>query len=73
MNNADFSIEKNFPFKERYRVQFRWEMFNVFNRATFGVPDNTVTTAPLARSPILWGPAQELADPNSPRSAIRRE
>ena len=43
VNNADFSIEKNFPFKERYRVQFRWEMFNVFNRATFGVPDNTVT------------------------------
>ena len=37
-NVADLGISKNFPFKERYRVQFRWEMFNAFNRPHFGNP-----------------------------------
>jgi carboxypeptidase family protein len=31
-------IAKNFPLKERARLQFRWEMFNAFNRANFGNP-----------------------------------
>ncbi|MCI0624960.1 MAG: hypothetical protein L0387_25525 [Acidobacteria bacterium] len=26
--------------KERYRVQFRWQMFNAFNRARFSNPRN---------------------------------
>jgi hypothetical protein len=39
-NVADLGISKNFPFKERYRVQFRWEMFNAFNRAHFNAPSN---------------------------------
>ncbi len=39
-NVADLGIAKNFPFKERYRVQFRWEMFNAFNRAHFSTPAN---------------------------------
>jgi hypothetical protein len=41
-NNVDLSIMKNFPFHERYRFQFRWEMFNAFNRTWFAQPDNTV-------------------------------
>ena len=32
---------KNFRFKERYRVQFRGEMFNAFNRPNFGIPGTT--------------------------------
>jgi hypothetical protein len=43
-NNADLGISKNFPFKERYRVQFRWEMFNAFNRAWFSNPGNNPTS-----------------------------
>jgi hypothetical protein len=39
-NVADLGISKNFPFKERYRIQFRWEMFNAFNRAHFSTPAN---------------------------------
>jgi hypothetical protein len=38
-NNADLMFGKNFRFRERYGVQFRWEMFNAFNRTTFGNPD----------------------------------
>ncbi len=34
-NNVDFSIVKNWHFKERYSIQFRGEMFNVFNHANF--------------------------------------
>jgi Carboxypeptidase regulatory-like domain len=39
-NVADLGISKNFPFKERYRIQFRWEMFNAFNRPHFSNPSN---------------------------------
>jgi hypothetical protein len=39
-NVADLGVSKNFPFKERYRIQFRWEMFNAFNRAHFSTPAN---------------------------------
>ena len=28
----NFSIAKSFPIKESLRVDFRWEMFNAFNR-----------------------------------------
>lgn len=40
VNNVDMAIVKNFPFKERYSVQFRWEMFNAFNYVQFGGPIN---------------------------------
>ena len=41
-NNLDVQFSKNFPFRERYRVQFRWEMFNALNRTEFSTPDATV-------------------------------
>lgn len=36
--NFDFSLVKNFDFGESKFVQFRGEVFNVFNHADFGVP-----------------------------------
>jgi hypothetical protein len=39
IDTFDLGIDKNFPFRERYNVQFRWEMFNAFNHPTFGGPD----------------------------------
>ncbi len=35
----DFSIFKNFNFKERYTLQFRTEIFNVFNHPNFNAPN----------------------------------
>lgn len=35
ITNIDFSMAKNWRFKERYGVQFRAEFFNVFNHANF--------------------------------------
>jgi hypothetical protein len=36
--NVDFSVFKNFTFKERYSAQFRLEMFNLFNHPIFANP-----------------------------------
>lgn len=44
VNNVDMGINKNFPFGDHYRVQFRWEMFNALNRPTFDLPNTTVTS-----------------------------
>jgi hypothetical protein len=41
--NTDFSIMKNFPIREQLQLQFRTEMFNVFNQVNFYNPDSTVT------------------------------
>jgi hypothetical protein len=39
INTADAAIIKNWQF-ERYGLQFRWEMFNAFNHASFGLPNS---------------------------------
>jgi hypothetical protein len=40
--NFDLAILRNFRFKERYRLQFRCEMFNAFNTPHFGVPGSAL-------------------------------
>src|SRR5262249_7761736 len=41
INNVDFSVVKNWRLKESYGLQFRAEMFNVFNHPNFiGVDNN---------------------------------
>jgi hypothetical protein len=54
---VDFSLSKRFPI-EMARVEFRWEVFNLFNHANFGTPDlnisnrtvGTITSADDGRS-----------------------
>jgi hypothetical protein len=40
--NFDFSLFKEFPVWEHGKVQFRGELFNLFNHPNFNNPDNTV-------------------------------
>ena len=40
--NVDLGVHRDFPFSERYRAQFRWEMFNTFNHANFNNPISTI-------------------------------
>ncbi len=42
LSQWDLSIVKNTRIKERLTVQFRWEMFNLLNRANFGLLRNNV-------------------------------
>jgi hypothetical protein len=39
LTTVDFSTFKNFSFKERYKVQFRAEFFNIMNHANFAAPN----------------------------------
>ncbi len=41
-NNVDFSVFKNFTFKERYSAQFRVEFFNLFNHPNYANPYGSV-------------------------------
>ena len=43
--NVDFGLQREFPFGESKRVQFRWEMFNAFNRANFTTPNSSIGNA----------------------------
>jgi hypothetical protein len=43
--NLDFSLFKNFPFRERYQFQFRAEAFNLTNTPVFGAPGTTINGA----------------------------
>jgi hypothetical protein len=43
--NYDFSLAKKTQIVERFKLEFRAEVFNLFNRVQFGVPNTSVTTA----------------------------
>ncbi len=48
LSTTDFAILKDFVFKERYKVQFRSELFNLFNQVNFNSVDVTVIDGPGA-------------------------
>jgi hypothetical protein len=48
-NNVDFSVMKTTSLGERWRVQFRAEIFDLFNHANFGRPGTTVGTPAFGR------------------------
>ncbi len=43
VRTMDASFIKNFSVHERYKAQFRWEMFNALNTPSYGQPDNNPT------------------------------
>ncbi len=44
--SLDFSLFKNIRFTEKMRLQFRWEVFNLFNTPQFAVPNAALSSAP---------------------------
>jgi hypothetical protein len=43
--NVDFSVFKEFKFKERFGAEFRWEIFNLFNHANIANPYGSSNTS----------------------------
>jgi hypothetical protein len=54
LRNVDFSAFKDFAFTERYRLQFRTEIFNLFNTPQFYFPDSTFGDANFGRVTSTW-------------------
>jgi hypothetical protein len=53
INNWDLSVFKNFPVRERVKLQLRWEMYNAFNHASFqGVNTSATFAGPGAASQV---------------------
>jgi hypothetical protein len=48
-NSTDFSIIKDFLFREPYKLQFRSEFFNAFNQVNFNNVSTTVTSGAFGR------------------------
>jgi hypothetical protein len=38
----DAGIAKNWIYRERYKLQFRWEAFNAFNHVVYGIPTTDI-------------------------------
>jgi hypothetical protein len=59
ISTVDLSVNKYFRFSERQRLEFRTEIFNVFNRENFGIPVHQLffggfTTEPASRDNNLF-------------------
>ena len=59
-HNTDLSVIKNLTVAQRYRVQFRADIFDVFNHPNFGPPGNVVgspTFGKISRTRLPTGEA----------------
>ena len=45
INNFNFALFKRTRINERFNLEFRSEVFNVFNRVQFGQPNRVATTS----------------------------
>lgn len=57
INNWDMGVFKNTSVRERFNVQFRWEMFNAWNHTQYGPANLSMTSASFGRiTSTLIGP-----------------
>jgi hypothetical protein len=56
--NENASLQKTFQFTERLRIDFRWEVFNLFNRVILGPPDSGITSQNFGRITSAANPRQ---------------
>ena len=67
----DMGLSKNFRFTERWRLQFRAEFFNVFNRANFMDDSASLTNFQKLSSKSNFGAIQQAADPRIGQLALK--
>jgi hypothetical protein len=51
----DFAVHRDFPIHERFKLQFRAELFNVLNHPNFGQPVNDISNSQFGRSIEMLG------------------
>lgn len=56
--NIDLGLFKNVQVTERFKVQYRWEMFNAFNHANLNQPGNNINNNARGEIRTLSGPRQ---------------
>lgn len=56
--NTDLAVNKLFQFTERHQLEFRTEIFNLFNHAHFGIPAHTLFAPGLGRAVSTTAPAR---------------
>ena len=49
IGNVDFGLFRNFTLSERFGLQFRSELFNIFNHPNFGLPVNNVNSSSVGQ------------------------
>jgi carboxypeptidase family protein len=65
LQNFDFALSRNFNVTERFRVQFRTELFNAFNHANFNYP------AATANAPQTFGQITSALDPRQMQFGLK--
>lgn len=58
-SDEQIAVMKNFRFSERYRVQFRMEYYNIFNRHHFANPDTNIASPTFGKVINLTGDARQ--------------
>ena len=58
--NFDWSLFKDFSPSEKWRMQFRAEMFNLFNTPQFGTPNGAVGNPVAGRITSTVGPNRQV-------------
>jgi len=69
--NWDLSIQKYFPIQERYRVQFRLDMFNALNHTNYYSPNTFVGPTPFDNPPGTYGAITQAWTPRQMQAALR--
>jgi hypothetical protein len=69
LGSCDFSLLRNFRLGETAKLQFRSEIFNIFNRANFDIPQNIVNASSFGQIFNTVQPVAGLASggPGEPR------
>jgi hypothetical protein len=55
LRQLDLALSRHFPMTERMNLQFRMDVFDVFNRPTFGDPVSDLNSGLFGRSTAMFG------------------